>query len=73
MGWLHSFSLTRATSVGVDPAEWVMTCRWADSDGQAIEISAPHVGVFELHSLVDGLLSSLWGPLDLWSWIATHS
>ncbi len=73
MGWLRSVSLIRATSAGVDPAEWVATIRWVDSAAIACEIVAPPVGVYELCSLVDGLLESDWGPLDVWTWTVTHS
>lgn len=72
MAWLESVSLTRVGAAGVDPVQWACRARWADRDGQAIEIVAPSVSPFEMHSLVDGLLDFAWGPLDLWTWIATH-
>ena len=72
MGWLETVSLTRAGAAGVDPVEWRVVMRWADKDGQAIEIVAPSVSLYALHSLVDGLVRDAWGPLDVWTWIATH-
>jgi hypothetical protein len=73
VGWLESVSLTRAGAAGVDPVKWVCQGRWADKDGQSIVIVAPSVWPYELDSLLHGLLVQSWGPLDLWSWIATHS
>lgn len=72
MGWLESVSLTRVGSAGVDPVAWGCRARWADKDGQAIEIVVPSVWPYELDSLIPGLLVDTWGPLDLWAWIASH-
>jgi hypothetical protein len=72
VGWLESVSFQRAGSAGLDPVSWVCRSRWADKDGQAIEIVAPSVFPSELASLVEGLLQEAWGPLDVWTWIATH-
>jgi hypothetical protein len=73
VGWLESLTLRRAGSAGLDPVQWGVTARWADKDGQAIEIVVPSVWPYEMHSLMAGLLETGWGPLDLWTWTATHS
>jgi hypothetical protein len=72
VGWLENVLLTRAGSAGVDPVKWECRARWADKDGQAIEIVAPSVWPYEIDSLIAGLLVEAWGPLDLWTWIASH-
>jgi hypothetical protein len=73
VGWFERLSVTRVSTAEADPVKWQVMGRWADQDGQAIEIVAPSVYVFEIGSLVLGLLENDWGPLDLWAWIATHS
>jgi hypothetical protein len=73
VGWLESVTWTRAGSAGVDPVKWDCRARWADKDGQAIEIVVPSVWPYEMPSLVQGLHDDAWGPLNLWTWIATHS
>jgi hypothetical protein len=53
--------------------KWQAVATWADRDGQEIEIVAPSVFAFDMTSLLHGLLEEAWGPLDYWTWIATHS
>jgi hypothetical protein len=70
--WLESVCVTRVSSAGEDPAKWQLTSIWEESGGHATVVAAKSVYASGLLSLVDGLLSEMWGPLDMLLWIDTH-
>ena len=72
MPCLTMLSLSPADASRGSDARWSVVGRWVDMAGKEIVVRANSVAASETHSLVRGLLTHGWGPLDLYLYVETH-